>query len=433
MKIIQLTAENIKKLRVVSLKPDGKTVIIGGQNEQGKSSVLDSILMALGGGSALPDQPIRHGQKKAEITLDLGELKVTRRFTEGGGTSLVVTNKEGDKKSSPQQVLDKLVGKLTFDPLGFARLEPKQQRETLAKLANLDFEPINAEYAKLYEQRRDQNREVDRLKASLAGQIIVPDLPEEEISGEEILAKLSDAQAHNRHVQEKHQYLRDVQARVTLASRDATSAQATVDALREQLAEAEAILDKRKKTLAGAERDAKNITEANQAISFIDEAPIKAELLAAQSKNDAIRRNKAIRDLQDQLESATIVAAEITKLLTAQLDKKAELLQKAKFPLPGLSITDDAVFFEGIPFKQASSARQIQVSTAIGIALNPALRVMLIRDGSLLDSNSLAALHELAAQHDVQLWIERVGAGEEVSVVISDGAVAEDRLQPSPK
>ncbi|MGH9252599.1 MAG: AAA family ATPase, partial [Acidimicrobiales bacterium] len=123
MKIVKLTAENIKRLRAVEITPDGNTVIITGRNGQGKTSVLDSIWYALGGGPAAKGtiRPVRDGQNRAEVTVDLGDLVVTRSWTSAGGTALRVENTDGARYKSPQQMLDGLVGKLSFDPLTFAQ------------------------------------------------------------------------------------------------------------------------------------------------------------------------------------------------------------------------------------------------------------------------------------------------------------------------
>ena len=120
MKIISLTAENVKRLRAVEITPDGNVVTITGRNAQGKTSVLDAIWLALGGGAASKGtiRPIRDGEEKASVRLDLGDLVVTRTWT-GDKTALTVTAADGAKYTSPQGILDALVGRLSFDPLEF--------------------------------------------------------------------------------------------------------------------------------------------------------------------------------------------------------------------------------------------------------------------------------------------------------------------------
>ena len=79
MKIVELQAENVKRLKAVEITPDGTMQVIGGRNAQGKSSVLDAIWLALGGGKASKETPlpIRDGEDKASVRLDLGDLVVT--------------------------------------------------------------------------------------------------------------------------------------------------------------------------------------------------------------------------------------------------------------------------------------------------------------------------------------------------------------------
>ena len=123
MKIIELRAENIKRLPAVNIRPDGNVVEITGKNGQGKTSVLDAIWWALEGKENIQAAPIRRGATEAHIKLDIGQLKVTRTFkaVDGGHytTTITVENDEGARFPSPQKVLDSLLGELSFDPLAF--------------------------------------------------------------------------------------------------------------------------------------------------------------------------------------------------------------------------------------------------------------------------------------------------------------------------
>ena len=141
MKIIALEAENVKVLKAVDIHPNGSTVVIGGENGQGKSSVLDCISYALGGKDLVCEDPVRHGEKTARIKLDMGEIVVVRKF--GVGESLKISKPDGSVIPSPQKFLDEIYGSLSFDPLEFSRMKPKDQAQTLRDLVGLDTSAID--------------------------------------------------------------------------------------------------------------------------------------------------------------------------------------------------------------------------------------------------------------------------------------------------
>jgi len=166
MKIIKLTTENIKKVVAVEITPKGNVVKISGKNGQGKTSVLDSIWWALGGLGNVQDTPIRSGQKKAKIRIELDDLIIERKFTAKTST-LTVMNKDKTPHTSPQSVIDALLGKLTFDPLAFTRLSDEKQYNTLAGVCGLEDTLLAAENNVAGERykRKEANREVKRLTA----------------------------------------------------------------------------------------------------------------------------------------------------------------------------------------------------------------------------------------------------------------------------
>ena len=155
MKIVSLQAQNILRLKAIHIQADGKNVTLEGVNGSGKTSVLRCIEMGLGGKTLMAEKPIHDGETEGKIVLDLGDFVVTRTFGEGGKTSLVVSSKEGAKYPSPQAILDGLIGKLTFDPLEFSRMEPAKQNQTLKDLVGLDFSQI--EMAKKAEAKHGEH------------------------------------------------------------------------------------------------------------------------------------------------------------------------------------------------------------------------------------------------------------------------------------
>jgi hypothetical protein len=157
----------------------------------------------------------------------------------------------------------------------------------------------------------------------------------------------------------------------------------------------------------------------------VDLAPFRARAAEAEATNAKVRKNAERSELVKRFKAANVQAEALTKQIEACDAKKRDATNSAKWPIEGLGFdTAGGVTLNALPFENASSAEQLQVSVAIGLALNPKLKVLLIRDGSLLDNDSLAAVAGMAAKADAQVWIERVGKDDQTSVVIEDGEVA---------
>jgi DNA repair exonuclease SbcCD ATPase subunit len=402
MKIIELRAENVKRLRAVDITPDGTLQIVGGRNAQGKSSVLDAIWLALGGGKAAKDttRPIRDGEERASVTVDLGDLKVTRSWTQKG-TSLRVESADGAQYRSPQAMLDGLVGKLSFDPLEFTRLTAREQRDALLDLVDLDvdMDQLDAQRALLFEERT----EIGRQGKAIGDVTVDESLPVEEQSAGAIIQQIraiedTNAEWHRRELAED-------------AARD--RCQETVkeiERLEELLVHLKADLDEAQKRRA-------ELPEPR------DTSALEAQLATVEETNARIRANNQAREqLQRKAELRGAYEA-LTSDIALVDGQKAQALASAHFPVDGLGFDESGVTFQGVPFSQASSAEQIRVSIAMAMALNPKLRVLRIKDGSLLDEDTLEAIRQQVAGADFQLWLERVGNADEGAVIIEDGEV----------
>ena len=423
MKILRLSAENFKRLRAVEIVPDGSVVEIRGRNGSGKTSCLDAIWSALAGADAAPGRPIREGADKAEVTLDLGDLIVTRRFLPSGNSPLVVAARDGARYPSPQTVLDRLIGKISFDPLEFTRMKPRDQLDTLRSLVNLDvdLDELDRRRAQLYAERTEANREAKRLRGQAEGIVVPLDLPAERIDTAALAAEVERAGEHNQNIER----MRSTRA-AHLGKIEA--ADAVIVGLR----------DRRKRLLQEARLLYGQIREAEArrsdlAAAYEDLPPLPEPMDASAivgMVGEAQRINAAIdeRERRAQIEEAATIAEQHSQHYSEAIEaidaEKARAVERANLPVPALGFGDGEVLFNGVPFEQASQAEKIRVSVAVAMSANPTLKVLCVRDGSLLDEDSLRLLTELVTEHDYQLWLERVSdESSETGVVIEDGAV----------
>lgn len=423
MKIITLTAENIKRLTAVQISPDGNIVQITGANGQGKTSVLDAIWWALAGTSNVQDKPIHDDAEEARIELDMGEIVVTRTFRlrEEGKitTQLSVRNADGAKFSSGQTILDGLLGALTFDPLSFKRMKPAEQYETLKRFVpDIDFETMDAEQKKDYETRTEINRRAKEQRASAETIILPDDTPTETVSVNDLMKELEDIQARNNERQAEINRRTAMQNILTSKADEIEDLNRAAQRLQEQIAE---VNDKIEAVQKFIDDPVNNPTELPPVEDMESVAEIRAKISSADEINDKVRLYQKRREHEVEADNAEKQSAAITAIMEERRQKVNKAIEGADMPVDGLGLAEGAITFNGLPFDQAADSEQLRVSCAIAMQENQKLRVIRVRDGSLLDEQSLTMLAKMADEKDYQVWIERVDTSGDVGFVIEDG------------
>jgi DNA repair exonuclease SbcCD ATPase subunit len=425
MKIISLVAENIKKIRAVEIRPAGPVVMITGRNGQGKTSVLDSMWFALGGKKAVQECPIRNGQKKGKAEVTLAEFDkderiilgtkedkvlVTRSFTESNSYLKIepigIEGKKHKELLSPQEILDKVFNATTFDPLSFMSSDARRQVEILIGLLNLPKDPraIDSQVEAIKAIRAVENRELKRLET------MASPVPEKvrEVEVSQLMATLDKYQSENSAIDKDLAEENALRSGAETMEFEISNMEKEITKKREKIKE----MIRRAELLAGnagvkidtdgIKRDIATASETNKkALAYAAWANTKEALVVQQRKVDGL--NHDIMKLEEE---------------------KKEMLSGASLPLPGLEIQASGVFFQGNPLAQASDAEQLKISLAIAMALNPKLRVVRVKNGSLLDSASLAVINKMAKDNDFDVWIEKVDESGKIGVYIEDGKVS---------
>lgn len=424
LKIVKLEAENVKRLIAVTIEPNGALVEIAGKNGAGKTSCLDSIWWALGGAGALQKAPIRKGQDKARIRLDLGAYIVERKFARVEGeeftTSLTVLNAEGGKLSKEQTLLNSFMNDHTVDPVEFAKMKPKDQFDLLkGYVEGVDIEAIDAANRADFDKRTEVNREV-KAKIAEADAILVPgDTPAEKVDEAALLTELADVGKHNGDIEARKARREAARQEIARKRADAEAHRQDANALRNRAAEADLAAESADKAAADLEA---RLAAAEDLPEPKSEADVRRRLEEAKATNAAVDRAARRKALKAAAEKQQAESDAITARMEARTKAKQEAIAAAKMPVEGITFVDGAVLLNGVPFDQASDAEQLRASVAIAMAGEPRLRVLRIREGSLLDEDGLKLVAEMAEAKGWQVWLERVGDSG-TGFVIEDGQV----------
>jgi hypothetical protein len=466
MRIAELRSENFKRLVAIDITPEGNVVQITGRNAQGKSSVLDSLAVAIEGLEACPGEPIRKGEKSGKIRVKLAgekELIVTRKFArkeEGGFTSsLTVESPDGAQYKSPQKLLDDLLGELTIDPLEFLRMKQREQFDAMASFVpGVDFVAIDGQNRADFERRTVANRQARDARGA-ANSITIPDgTPDEAIDEKALTTELQAAGTLNQDVERRSglraQAIKDVQAHRDRAAAIIVAVEPwankrradCVDKVDEVLAEierlklridalhAEAAADiteyTKKSTadaavaMAAADELQARLDDADPLPPLIDTAALAERINQARETNAQVERKRQRATHVATAEKYEAEADMLTKRIDDRNDDKHKAIAAAQMPVAGLGFGDGVVLLNGVPFDQASSAERLRTSCAIAMAKNPRLRVCCIRDGSLLDEDGLRLIGEMAEANDFQIFVEKVDSSGKLGICIEDGRVA---------
>ena len=409
MKINKLEIENVKRVKAVKLEPTANGLtIIGGGNRQGKTSVLDSIAWALGGDRYRPSMPQREGSAippTLHIVMSNG-LVVERK---GKNSDLKVTDASGRKAG--QQLLNEFVEQLAIDLPRFMESSGQEKARTLLRIVGIGDRLLELEgQEKELCSRRLAIGQIADQKAKFAKeQPYYPDAPKDIVSPMELIRQQQDILARNGENQRKRDKADRYRQSVALLRSEAESLQAQLARKREELAEAEASLNV---ALMDA-RDLQDMStaELEASIADIDEVnrKVRANLDKEKAEEDALEYRNQYAGLSAEIEEAR--------------KARMELLQTAQLPLPGLSVEDGELVYNGQKWDCMSGSDRLKVATAIVRKLNPKCGFVLLDKLEQMDMQTLREFGAWLEQEGLQAIATRVSTGEECSIIISDGYV----------
>jgi energy-coupling factor transporter ATP-binding protein EcfA2 len=423
--VIGIQIENFQKIRTFLLKPEGNVIKITGANGSGKTSVLDAIMLALAGARGGPSAPVRRGAGRGVVRLDLGDIRVTRTWFEGGDSKgeMFIEAEDGRRYGTPQRMLDALMGEISFDPLAFIHMDVKRKAEELRKLLNIDdvLNAIRADEENDYTTRREQTKLKKTLEAQRANVHVPEGLPAKKRDIDAMTEELAKVAEYNIGIERMKLDREKVEASVEKDGQTAENLRRRIEDITKELHQM--ILEAEMLERSNAKHKA--IIDAWEPLPEPKDATAMGEeIAAARGINAGIDRRSQAERMDAEIAAVSATIANLDDAIDAHRAKATKLIAEAEYPVEGLGFENDEVMYNGLPFAQASNAEQIKVSIAMGMALNPKIRVMRIKDGSLLDANSLAVVEAMAEKSEFQVWMELVDTSGKVGVYLEDGEIA---------
>lgn len=409
VKIIGFEAENVKRIQAVALAPSANGLtIIGGNNGNGKTSILDAICYALGGERRKPTSLVRDGAEgNPHIKVTLSNGLIVERS--GKNSSLKVADSKGLKGG--QQLLNSLIEELALDLPKFMEMSGKDKAAMLLKTIGVqdELEKLEQDEARVYADRRAANLDADRKKKLADGLPFHHDAPADIVSTFDLIQKYNDANTQNAQNAQKRQALAADEYRLGGLVKQ-------IDGLEAQLVNLRLEHSSLSDSVSNARREVEGLCdvsteEISRQLQNID--AINARVRDNQRKEQADRDAAEAKSLYDALN------ADLTRIRTA----KADLLDNTKLPLDGLSIDGGELVYNGKKWDCMSGSEQMRVATAVVRASNPKCGFVLLDKGEQMDANSLAEFGRWLETQGMQAIMTRVSTGAECTIIIEDGMV----------
>ena len=426
IKINKLEIENVKRIKAVKIEPTSNGLtIVGGNNNQGKTSVLDSIAWALGGEKFRPSQAQREGSAippTLHIVMSNG-LIVERK---GKNSALKVTDPNGGKGG--QQLLNEFVEQLALDLPKFMESSGKEKAQTLLRIIGVgdQLDVLERKEKELYNNRLAIGQIADRKKKFADEQPYYPDTPKEMISPSELIKQQQEILARNGENQRKRERLNEITMNKHRVFDD-------IGRLEEQIA----TLQKQKEQLTEEYNQAVRDEETAQKTVLELQDESTAELEASLANIEEINRKVRANLDKDKAEEDALDYRNQYNALTVEIDKtrkeKTDLLQSAELPLPDLSVRDGELVYKGQQWDNMSGSDRLKVSTAIVRKLNPKCGFVLLDKLEQMDRDTLNEFGQWLEQEGLQAIATRVSTGDECSIIIEDGYVKDEEPAPQQK
>lgn len=418
LKIEAWRAKNFRNIELVDIEVKDYVMRVSGKNGSGKSSVIEAIFVALLGPKYVgknAQRLIKKGRDKAVITVNMNDgdrdLEIVRTISEKG-MSLKIKTSDGSKVS--QAYLDTLINMTMIDPLKWANAKPSDQISDVKEKAGIDTSDLEDEYNEIFKERTFQNREVKRLKGVCD---TFSDI--EPIDGEVI--SIQDAYARRDAIIEKNNEINDRNRRIAYVSNEVMSLSDSINSIDQQIAN----LKEKRETYVQKKDEHEKFLEDNEEMELLSLESAEENIKIAHQMSERLSALQEKNKADEELLKASEIAKKLTETLEGIKKKISDTILDADLPFSNISFDEDlGVIVDGIPVSEHSTAEQIKIAIKLNSKFAPHLKIVYIKDGSLLDSDTLEELEDLGVDNEYLFLVELVEEQED-SIIMRSGSIVE--------
>lgn len=421
-KITGLKLENVKRIKLVEIQPaENGLTIIGGNNGEGKTSVLDGIAYALGGESFRPSA-LTNGDGNAYIRVDIGDYTVERK---GKNAELRITDRNGMKGG--QKMLNEIVGKFALDLSKFMNANDQEKTKLLLKMFP-ELETMLDEYKRESEQLRGKrteiNRDIVRMQAQYDMMPFHSDVPEAEIQVSDLIEQLNAESQKEKDLEEKRRNAEAISGNLKAMEEQYNSMTDTLESLRSQIKTLEANIQANVTSAKQMLEQKRILAEEIENAPASRRAEITEQINHASAINDKILQNRNRKSALANLEALRKESETLTSNIDEIESRRKATLQKANLPLPELSITDEGeLLYHNQKWDCMSGAERLKVATAICMEAKPSCGFVLIDGLEAMDEKTLDDFGTYLAEKNMQGIGTIVGKNERASIILEDGRI----------
>lgn len=403
-KVKKIILDNLKAIEHIEVIADATINFIAGNNGSWKTTLIESIFQAISLKKYDQDKNarkfIKKGEKEGKIYIELtrgADTVIVERTFDEDGTQLKITS--NGMKAGANFVQD-WIGNFTIDPLSFSKMRPQEQIDVLKNIFGIDTDDLDKGIKEAYETRTFVSREERELRA-IVEKYSKDDHPVNKKSLAEVMDRKNAIIQQNAEIEKVR-----AEIKITEEQRDKLSD------------ENDRIMGEIERLKINMQANTQYISEYTERINeldkmdlwhIVDTKEIDEEIASIEEHNEKSFARERRQENITKRKKAEDRAVEMEKKIECLRKEKLEMFITAGIPIEWLSFDNEwFMLINGIPFEQLSSAEQIRISTLLATHDQPELKVIYIKDGALLDDDTLQIVCDICRDRDYQLFIELV-------------------------